>query len=34
MMLLPTFWRATVGQKVLIFQPDTIMCAKATRHIR
>ena len=25
MMLLDVFWRATLGEKVLVFQPDTIM---------
>ena len=33
MMLLETFWRATIGQKVLIFQPDSIMCAASTMKI-
>jgi len=30
MMLLPTFWRSTLGQKVLIFQPDSAMCAQVS----
>jgi len=34
MMLLDTFWKATIGRKVLIFQPDSIMCAAATMSIR
>ena len=33
MMLLDVFWRATIGRKVLIFQPDSIMCAAATEQI-
>lgn len=33
MMLLDVFWRATIGEKVLVFQPDTIMCPSATRRI-
>uniref|UniRef100_A0A7S0Q2W2 DUF5672 domain-containing protein n=1 Tax=Coccolithus braarudii TaxID=221442 RepID=A0A7S0Q2W2_9EUKA len=30
MMLLAEFWRACVGKKVLIFQPDSIMCTKSS----
>jgi len=33
MMLLDTFWRATRGEKVLVFQPDSIMCPHATMRI-
>ena len=33
MMLLDVFWRATLGEKVLVFQPDTIMCPGATRRM-
>jgi len=29
-MLLPTFWRAVIGERVLVFQPDTAMCASST----
>ena len=33
MMLLDVFWKAAIGRKVLIFQPDSIMCAGATERI-
>ena len=33
MMLLDVFWKAAIGRKVLIFQPDSIMCAAATEKI-
>lgn len=33
MMLLEVFWRSVVGEKVLVFQPDSIMCAAATMRI-
>ena len=33
MMLLDVFWQAVDGQKVLVFQPDAIMCARSTRRI-
>ena len=33
LMLLSTFWRACIGDYILIFQPDSIMCSNSEVHI-
>ena len=33
-MLLDVFWKAAIGRKVLIFQPDSIMCAAPPKIVR
>lgn len=33
MMLLDTFWQSVVGEKVLVFQPDSAMCANSEKRI-